>query len=257
MYFVLSKTVGLLVNPLVLLFALLIAGLLVKRARIRGMLLGAFFFLAFVFSNPLLTNEMLLLWETPALRYNQLEGSYDVAVVLSGVTAPNRGPYDRIHLHKGADRIMHAVQLYKLGKVEKLLLSGGAGSLQGDSISEATRMQRVMLLAGVPSEALLIEGQSRNTYENARYSRDALQQLYPQGSQRVLLVTSAFHMRRAAACFQKQGLQVTPFSTDFYSMERAYGLEHLLVPDPEAVQAWSRLLKEWGGFISYKVAGYI
>lgn len=255
MFFIFSKIAGLLLNPLFLLLVLVVAGLLVKRLTAKGILLGLFFFFFIVFSNPFITNEVMLRWETAPTPYQELEAGHQVAIVLSGVTASNKMPYDRVHLHRGADRIMHAVQLYKLGHVQHLLLSGGTGTLQGDSISEAERMKRVMLLSGVPEAAILIEGESRNTYENAAFSRQLLQERFPDG--RYLLVTSAFHMRRAAACFEKQGLKVTPFSTDFFSIDPHYGPEHFLVPDPEAIFAWSKLIKEWVGYITYKMMGYM
>jgi uncharacterized SAM-binding protein YcdF (DUF218 family) len=255
MFFILSKTAGLLLNPLFLLLLFLLAGLWVKKPGLKRLLLGMFFFFFILFSNPFITNEVLLQWETPGTAYRDLAPGHRVAIVLSGVTAGNKGPYDRVHLHKGADRILHAVALYKRGHVEKLLLSGGSGTLQGDSISEAERMKRVMLLSGVPEEAILLEEKSRNTYENAHFSKELLQEHALDGP--YLLVSSAFHMRRAAACFQEQGLAVTPFSTDFYSFDPPYAPEHFLVPDPEAIHAWSRLLKEWVGVLTYKLMGYI
>lgn len=255
MYFILSKTAGLLLNPLVILLVLLIPGLLLKKPVLKGSLLGLFLLLFFVFSNPFITNEVLLRWETPAVTYSQLESNYDVAIVLSGVTASDKGPNDRVHLYKGADRIMHAVQLYKLGKVQQLLLSGGSGSLRGNSISEAERMKRVMLLSGVPEDDILLEEASRNTYENAAFSKTLLETQHPNG--RYLLVSSAFHLPRALACFEKQGITADPFSTDFYSFDPPYAPEHFMIPDSEAIFAWSRLLKEWFGLLSYKIMGYL
>lgn len=217
--------------------------------------MGLFLFCFIVFTNTFITNEILLWWETPAIEYQQLAEGYEVAIVLSGVTASDKSPHDRVHLHKGADRILHAIQLYKLGKVEKLLLSGGSGLLEGDTISEAERMKRVMLLAGIPAQDILLEEASRNTHENALFSKEVLQEKYPQ--KRFLLVSSAFHLPRASACFAKQALVVTPFSTDFYSFDPPYKLEHFLVPSPEALFSWSRLLKEWFGLLTYTLMGYV
>ena len=197
----------------------------------------------------------MLWWEIPPLPYRQLQGEYDAAIVLSGVTASDKGPHDRVHLHKGGDRIMHAVQLYKLGLAKKILITGGSGLLETDSISESERMQRVMILSGIPEKDILLEESSRNTYENAQFSKPLLDEHFPAG--RFLLVTSAFHMRRSMACFEKAGVAVQPFSTDFYSTDTAYRFEHFVIPYAEAIATWGKLLKEWFGIITYKLMGYI
>ena len=255
MFFILSKTVGILLNPMVILLVLLLIGLLLKKALLKRIFLGLFIFFFVLFSNQVITNEVVYWWEVEAVPFSQLQKKYEAAIVLSGVTAANKEPYDRVHLHKGADRIMHAVQLYKLGKVDRLILSGGSGQLEADSVSEAERMKRVMLLSGVPNEAIIIEGQSRNTHENAAYTRQLLDSLDTKGS--LLLVTSAFHMPRAAACFNKAGVSAEAFTTDFYSNARDYTLDEFLIPSADAISTWGRLLKEWFGLLTYKLMGYI
>lgn len=255
MFFILSKTVGILLNPLVILMVLLLLSLFPKKQWLNRTAIGLFVFFFLLFTNMVITNEVLRWWETPGLSFSQLPNGNRMAIVLSGVTAANKSPYDRVHLHKGADRIMHAVQLYKLGKVNRLLLSGGSGLLETDSISEAERMKRVMVLSGVPASAIILEGESRNTYENAQFSKQLLEEQKQEGP--YLLVTSAFHLPRAIGCFNKAGLQVVPFATDFYSFDPPYTLDHYLVPSPEAMHAWHKLMKEWLGLLTYKVMGYV
>lgn len=255
MFFILSKTIGLLLNPLVILLAFLLAGLFLKKPLLKKIFLGAFAFLFLIFSNPVITNEVMLLWEVAPTPYKQLQKHYDAAIVLSGVTASDKGPYDRVHLNKGGDRILHAVQLYKLGITEKILITGGSGLLESDSISESERMRRVMILSGIPNTDILIEEKSRNTFENAQFSKVMLDEHYPNGQ--FLLVTSAFHMRRSLACFKKAGLQPEAFSTDFYSMDTPYGIEHFLIPYAEAITTWGKLLREWVGLLTYSLMDYI
>lgn len=256
MFFILSKTAGLLINPLIILLLLLVPALVLKRRKLKHLFLGMFALVFLVFTNPVITNEILLWWEVPAVPFEQLRQPYDAAIVLSGVTANHKAPYDRVHLNKGADRIMHAVQLYKQGKVKKLILSGGSGLLEADSVAEADRMRTVMLLAGVATADIMVEARSRNTHENAQFTHNLLRDSSPDQG-RYLLVTSAFHMPRAMACFTAEGVAVEAFSTDFYSMDSAYTLEHYLLPSPEALQAWNKLLREWLGLLAYKLAGYV
>jgi uncharacterized SAM-binding protein YcdF (DUF218 family) len=255
MFFILSKTVGLLLNPLILLLALLLPGVLLKKPLLKRVFLGLFTFFFLLFSNPFLTNEVMLWWEVPPIPYRKLPTTFDAAIVLSGVTASDKGPYDRVHLHKGGDRIMHAVQLYKLGLAKNILITGGSGILEADSISESERMRRVMLLSGIPTDHIILEEASRNTFENAQFTKQLLDKRFPQGQ--FLLVTSAFHMRRSQACFQKAGVEALSFSTDFYSMDTPYRVEHFLIPYAEAIATWSKLLKEWFGLLTYKLMGYI
>ena len=107
-------------------------------------------------------------------------------------------------LNQQADRLVHAVALYKAGKAPVILVTGG--SAQGDR-SEAQVMRDILEVMGVPRGVILMEERSRNTHDNAVYSTELLQQ---RELRRILLVTSAFHMRRALALFEGRGLEVIP-----------------------------------------------
>jgi len=71
-----------------------------------------------------------------------------------------------------------------------------------------------------------------------------------------LLITSAYHMRRSAACFAKLGWKIDCFSVDFISHSRKFTPDVLFIPRVEAIGNWQTLIKEWVGMISYKLAGY-
>lgn len=72
-----------------------------------------------------------------------------------------------------------------------------------------------------------------------------------------LVITSGFHLRRSLLCFKKLGVDVDGFSTDFYTHERSFDLDELLVPDPGAFRNWQMIFHELLGILSYKMAGYI
>ncbi|MGB4399127.1 MAG: YdcF family protein, partial [Daejeonella sp.] len=110
---------------------------------------------------------------------------------------------DRVFFGKGADRVVHAIQLYKAGKIKRIIISGGSGALVGKKVPEAEHLKKVFLFSGVPDSVLYIESESRNTVENARFSKRLIDSLQLQP--KFLLVTSAFHMPRAMGCFQKAG----------------------------------------------------
>lgn len=179
---------------------------------------------------------------------------YDVAVILTGVTAFREDIPDRIHTHKGADRFLHPLQLYRMGKIDKFLIAGGSGRVLAGAVAEAEQIERVLLLANVPKEDILIEGNSRNTRENAKNTAKLVEQ-HPEWKN-LLLVTSAFHMRRSAACFQKAGVKASAFSTDFNASERRFTPDETIIPSVSAFSGWHLLIHEVTGFIVYKVLGY-
>ncbi len=106
------------------------------------------------------------------------------------------------------ERIRHAVDLYKAGRVRLLVMTGGLGP--GDRLTEAEAARRWSLEQGVPPEAILLENASRTTQENLEL---ALPLLRRHGLNRVLLVSDPLHMRRAMAIAGKLGIEAVPSPT--------------------------------------------
>nr|WP_242478982.1 YdcF family protein [Hymenobacter sp. CCM 8763] len=99
-----------------------------------------------------------------------------------------------------------------------------------------------------------METRSRNTHENALYTKELLAQ-HPE-IKRTVLITSAFHMRRAEGCFAKVGLQPALFPAGYYSIDRRYTPASLLLPAEEPLRLWGVLLHEMAGYLVYKLLGY-
>ncbi|WP_017731513.1 YdcF family protein [Nafulsella turpanensis] len=257
MFFFLSKTITYLILPVPLLAICLLVFLLVRRRPIKKLALIAFTSLFFLFTNPFIANQLMQWWEVPATPLQAFDQPHELAVILTGVTAADREPQDRVHLQKGADRIMHTLQLYKLGLVEKILISGGSGKLMGEAErAEAAKIKEVLLLSGMAEEDIRTEERSRNTHENALYTAEWLEENNMEDHP-FLLVTSAFHMRRSMGCFRQAGLHPIPYSTDFYSDEQEYTPDSLFIPSEEALVNWTKLIKEWVGYIMYDAMGYL
>jgi uncharacterized SAM-binding protein YcdF (DUF218 family) len=181
--------------------------------------------------------------------------NYQWAILLTGVTKYDDGMLlDRVFFSRGADRVTHTVQLYKLGKVKKILVSGGTGNLAMRDRKEADEIEEALLLMGVPQEDIVKETNSRNTHESSVEVKKILEGKTSPDS--CLLVTSAYHMRRSAACFAKVGWRVDCFSVDFFSHRRRFTPDTLFIPKIEAIMNWQILIKEWVGMISYRLAGY-
>jgi uncharacterized SAM-binding protein YcdF (DUF218 family) len=253
MFFFLSKILFYLIMPITWILISLVYGLITKnphRSRLSFILaLGSIL----IFSNSFLMNEAWLLWEKEPVPVKEL-GVYDAGIILTGFTSLEKTPHDRVYTNKGADRFLHAVMLYKTGHIRKIIVAGGLGALRKTKFSEAAEVKTLLLLAGVPQGDILLEDKSHNTYENAQFTRQLLGR-HPE-LKSFVLVTSAFHMRRASACFEKAGIPHIPFPADFYSSDRLFRFENLF-PSEEALSHWSRLVREVSGYVIYKVMGYL
>lgn len=241
--------------PFTIIFLMLVVSALLRNEKWKKRLLWIALVSLFIFSNDFLANEVMNLWEIKTTPYASMRPR-DIGIVLTGATLPFGDPNDRVYFARGADRVTHTVQLYKLGLIKKILISGGSGRLLGEGEPEADKFKAAMILMGVPEASILLENETRNTAESAIEVKKLLDSLNIQ-AQDCLLITSAFHMRRSLACFQHQGVALEPFTTDFYAHPRVFHLDVLIVPRVEAMNVWTKLIKEWVGFVAYKLAGYI
>ena len=253
MFFILSKTLHFLLMPIIWVVALLFLAALLKSPKWKRASLVSALALLLFFSNPFISNEAWRAWEIEAMPIKDVN-DYDVAVILTGVTSYREDVPDRIHTSKGSDRFLHPLQLYRMGKIEKFLITGGSGYVLKDRIPEADQIEKVLLLAGVAEEDIITESNSRNTRENATNTAAFLQK--NPDFDKVLLVTSAFHMRRAAACFERAGIKADSFTADFYGYERRFTPDELIIPNAAAFNTWHLLIHEVTGFLVYKLLGY-
>jgi len=253
MFFILSKILYFLLAPLIWILIALFIALFTKKEKRRQRALLVATVLLLVFTNPFISNEAWLLWERGPKPIAEMP-SYDAAIILTGLTELSKSPHDRVYTNKGADRVLHTIQLYKLGKCRNIIVSGGTGSLKERFAPEAVGLQKILLNAGVPDSAILLEDKSRNTYENAQFTKKLLDK-HPD-LQKLLLVTSAFHMRRSEACFQKAGVQADTYPADFYTYDRTWDLDKLIVPNEKVLFHWQKLIHEIAGYLIYKVVGY-
>jgi uncharacterized SAM-binding protein YcdF (DUF218 family) len=244
--FDLGKVLTAATAPLGLFFLSLAAGwllLLLKRRKLAwGLMLAATFWL--------------LLWSIPAASIWMRQGlerqfpqrgasdypAVDAIVVLGGgiqggKTGWRAGP----HLLLGADRAWFGAQLYRAGRAPWVVVSGGNSGWSNSDEPEASAMQAFLTDLSVPASAVLLEAQSRNTEENARYTKQLLTEHH---LGRILLVTSALHMPRALALFRAQGIDAIPAPTDFDAVPRQGVLQNWL-PDAETLDRSSKAMKEY------------
>lgn len=257
MFYYLSKIFWLVADPIDLTAILLAVGLLALLLGWRR--LGA------ALSTAALALLLLATWTTfGALLLRPLEDRFarpdpapaDIAgiVVLGGgfEGAVNlaRGGYE---LNDSGDRMVEAAILALRYPQAKLVVSGGQGSLIVDAEGDADSAPRLLTALGVGPGRLVLENRSRNTYENAVFSRDMVK---PQPGQKWLLVTSAFHMPRSMALFRKAGFDVVAWPADYKTL----GTERPgLTRDNQldSLRNASIGIREWVGLIAYWLTGRI
>jgi uncharacterized SAM-binding protein YcdF (DUF218 family) len=255
MFFFLSKTLNFLVLPLTMVVICFVASAIIRREPWRKRFFWAGFGLLLFFSNDFVSNSVMRAWEIDAKPFSTISPR-KVGIVLTGTTHSFQQPDDRVYFKRGADRVTHTIQLYKLGLIEKILVSGGTGRLLRDDEPEANKFKKVMIMAGIPETDILLENETRNTFESAVAVNKILDSLHLKADD-CLLITSAFHMRRSLACYRKAGLDIETFSTDFYGLQDKILLTSILLPSIDGFVIWEKLFKEWTGFAAYKIAGYI
>lgn len=176
----------------------------------------------------------------------------DVIIVLGGALSPpgNDNPY--ADLGEASDRAVHAYRIFKAALAPKILVSGGNVFPDG-RVSEGEAIADLLAEWGIDRSAIIIEGNSRNTFENAQQSADVWKK---EGFRSGLLVTSALHMPRALAVFRKAGLSVEPASTDFRSGDPPIPFPLSILPDARSLEESSLAIKEWIGLFVYRWRGW-
>jgi uncharacterized SAM-binding protein YcdF (DUF218 family) len=183
-------------------------------------------------------------------------------VVLGGGTEALESPRPITEVSGAGDRVLYAAWLYQQGKAPVILASGGLLDWSSQQTTPAQDMAALFELFGIPPEAIWLQSESRNTYEDALFSAKILKE---KGIQRILLVTSAWHMPRSVRLFRAQGLEVLPAPTDFYVTDADWkSLTSLdlrvqvlgLLPSADNLGLTTRMLKEYLGMIVYDLKGY-
>ena len=256
MFFTLSKLLEFLIFPLTWVIGLLIVSLIFWRKPIAKKLIWISLLILLLFSNTFIFNSLAQWWAIPHTHSNELE-KLDIAVVLGGMITHDPIA-DQIHFNGNADRLLQALPALQQNQFEKLVISGGSGFLAFPDHKEAKLLLDYLESINYSTENIWIETESRNTFQNAKYTKELLQKNVDISQIKIGLITSQMHMRRALACFQKQGIKCTPYSTNPISEEdKGYLLSDFLIPNIEVMQYWKSMLHEMVGYLVYDIKGYI
>lgn len=254
MFFVLSKIAWFLVQPLVIVLLLVAFGLFALGLKFTrtGLVLGGtgLIVLAVIGLSPLGLVMMNVLEER--FPRQSLPERVDGIVVLGGsfdtVIARTR---DEPELNEAADRVTAALGLARRFPEARIVFTGGSAGVFAEDIAESIPARRLMLDLGLEPERLLLEERSRNTFENAVYTRELVT---PRAGETWLLVTSAYHMPRAVGCFRTAGFDVVPYPVDFRTPAglAVYRPSSATIRNVEKVHF---AIREWIGLVAYRASG--
>lgn len=261
MWLILSKILPTLVLPLGLACVLLSLNLLLKDPRrLKQLSIGALLILL-LGGNEYVSTALVRSLEWRYLPPEQLPHA-PVIVLLTGDTAPANPP--RL-LPLTGERSFYAAHLYHQGAAAHILVSGGNVQFNSNETTpSAVTVAQILQMLDVPPQDILLESNSQNTAENARFTRAILE---PMGIRRILLVTSAQHMPRAVGLFRAQGFEVIPMPTGHQVTTRDWeALLHPptfaafllnLLPSAENLAGTSGALREYLGLWVYTLRGEI
>ena len=178
--------------------------------------------------------------------------AYDGIIMLGGFEDGNisRGR-QTLALIDAGERLSETVRLARKLPRTKVIFSGGAGSIFFEAIDAGGAVGQYLRDVGVQSDRIVVESKSRNTWENAVFTRELVK---PAAGSRYLLVTSAWHMPRAMGIFRKVGFDVVAYPVD-YRIADAGDLQRPFSMMANGLKRVDRAAKEWIGLLAYWVSG--
>lgn len=256
MFFIVTKILWLMAQPVSLVLLLVLLALLLSFGKRRLLsrlslllavaILGlcAFTTLGYVALKPL---------EQTFARPSPPASVTGIIVLGGGMDAEINAVRGGFELNRSGDRFVEALRLATLYPDARLLISGGSGTIEGSSDTEAAAGQRFFVAYGIDPARILREDGSRNTEENARLTFETLA---PRPGDTWLLVTSAFHMPRAVGLFRKAGFDIVPWPADYLTTgAESFGIA--LSQPAENLSIATMAMREWLGLLVYRLTGKI
>jgi uncharacterized SAM-binding protein YcdF (DUF218 family) len=255
MFFALSKILGFFALPSNILITLGVIGVVLmatRYARAGRRLAGAIIVLLAIVGLSPLGNALILPLEQRFPPWDDTRGTPDGIVVLGGafdtVVSAGRG---EIALTDAAERMTIVADLARRYPAARIVFSGGSGQLVFQGTTESDLALRLFESFGIAKDRIILEGRSRDTSENARFSKELVM---PKPGERWLLVTSAYHMPRSVGVFRKEGFPVEAHPVDW----RTRGPIDVTRPFESIADGLKRTdtaAREWVGLLIYWATG--
>jgi uncharacterized SAM-binding protein YcdF (DUF218 family) len=255
MFFIFSKTLGFFAMPSNTLMVIGLLGLVVLCTRWRRLgswlVVTSLVLIALVGYSPL-GHVLVLPLEQRFPPWNPSQGPPDGIVVLGGAISPGISvARHAVALNDSAERITVTAELARRYPNARIIFSGGTSSLRFNAPLEAPIAVKELEALGVAHDRITAEEQSRDTIENAVFSRLIAQ---PKPGERWLLVTSAFHMPRAIAAFRAAGFPVEAYPVDWRT-RGWYDATEPFTSLPGGLTMTDLALHEWVGLVVYRLTG--
>lgn len=246
MFFYLSKLSYFFISPANWMFLLLLWRFITRSAKIKKRLNIVLLILLFTFGNEVLYTRMATAWQTAPAKL-PTSFSAEAGIVLGGMVSfdKNRNGY----LNSASDRLIETYVLYRTGMIKKIIVAGG--SVKKDRPAESPFLYKKLVQLGADKADIIIEHQSRTTYENALYTRKILDSLHL--AKPLVLITSALHMPRAMQTFQNAGIEVIPYPANYVVLNKKFAWTAYIIPDLPTIISWNMLMKEMVGTLAYTI----
>lgn len=240
-----SNVLTFFLSPVHWILILMIGSFLVTDAKLKKTSRIIAVVIFFVFSNPLVMGWYAKKWQGSRGIIDHSK-SYSCGIVLGGFASRDADNY--AYFNGAADRFIQTLKLYKVGIIQRILISGGNGRSKND-FREAAWVKNELITLGVPDSVIYIEDRSNNTYDNAIHAKGILDSL--QVKPPYLLITSAYHIPRATLLFKKAGITTEPFACNYVTPNKTVSLSAIL-PQLGTLGTWEAYLKEAAGYLWYK-----
>jgi uncharacterized SAM-binding protein YcdF (DUF218 family) len=255
MYFTASKILGFFAIPSNLVMAFGLAGILLLTTRFvrtgRFLIVTSLIVLAVLGYSPI-GNLLIMPLEQRFPPWDAARGAPDGIVVLGGAISPDLSTArNDVALNEAAERMTALVELARRYPDARIVFSGGSPALFFSEAPEAEFAVRLLQSLGIQRDRITIEEQSRNTVENAVFSKLIAQ---PKPGERWLLLTSAYHMPRSMGVFRAVEFPVEPYPVDW----RTRGTADAWRPFPtlsEGLRRTDTAVREWIGLLAYWLTG--
>jgi uncharacterized SAM-binding protein YcdF (DUF218 family) len=255
MFFILSKILGFFALPSNLLIAIGLLGLvllLTRFTRLASWLVVTSLVLIALAGLSPLGNALLLPLEQRFPPWDASRGSPDGIVVLGGAISPDiSAARGAVALDEAAERITVTAELARRYPNARIVFAGGSSALVFEEGAEAAFAVRELEALGVAHDRIAAEEQSRNTIENAVFSRLIAN---PKPGEHWLLVTSAYHMPRAMAVFRAAGFPVEAYPVDWRTRGPIDAVRPF-VSLGEGLRRTDTAVHEWIGLLAYRLSG--
>lgn len=247
MFFFLSKILIYFLAPVIWIIIFFIIGLIIKRTRVKRIFFSISLILFLIFSNQFLLNHFAKMWDVKQTTLHT-DAKYSAAIVLGGYSSEDAEQDGYFNI--AADRFIEAIKLKTEGKVTHLLISGGSGKLYPTDFRESDWVLTQLKDLKIPDSSILVENRSRNSYENALFSKNILDSVMLKPP--YILVTSAYHMRRAQYIYKQKGLDVIPYPCNYIAGRSKTSFTDF-IPSAGTLSDWEIYIKEMVGYAMYAV----